>query len=636
MAVTDDLYIRILADGSQLGTGLNRAQGQLDVFGRSISGLGGMIAGAFSVAAIEQFISHAMSAADESARAMAKVSQAIKSTGGVAGQSLEGLKAAADDFKKSTLFDDDAVLNDVSAQLLTFTNIAGDNFPRAQQAALDLATVLGDGEGLRGISIQLGKALNDPVQGLTALKRSGISFSAEQVSVIKNLSETNHLAEAQAMILGELEHQYGGQAQAAANASNGLVQFGHDMDDVMKMIGGAINKSDMFKDALQDISGMAYAWSNSNVSFWDAIDVTIFGGSHALMTAQQALEKSIAEYAKIPITGLLQVAGPLDMGIAPKKKDTTYGELKAELKGYQDDLETATQREMSQINQKIERKKAEIKAWEESGKAVENYKGSIKGLQVELDLLNTKRDTATGDANIAAINQQITKKEEEIKILKNATEAWVNYGAGVTNSMAAMAGAKFTKLDLPKTHLETTTGKGSDAEQRQNEMDDAKKDLIDMKALNESINSSISGGLTSVITSMTEAAATGGNVGAAMLGTFGGILSQLGQMLVKEGMGILAAKIALRSLDPYKAIAAGVGLIAIGSMFSQGAKSLADGSGSGGGSGGGSYGSSGTGSNVYDIRQSQAALPSTITLKVEGRDLVASVNANTLYYARKA
>lgn len=163
----------------------------------------------------------ALQNADIQQRAEAKVQQAIRSTAGAAQLSFEQLASYASELQGKSLFGDEAILNNVTAQLLTFTNIAGDNFKRTQAVALDLATVL-DGD-LKAASIQLGKALNDPVKNLSALSRSGIQFSKEQTAVIKELAETNRLAEAQTLILAELERQYGGQAEAAAKVGLGAL-----------------------------------------------------------------------------------------------------------------------------------------------------------------------------------------------------------------------------------------------------------------------------------------------------------------------------------------------------------------------------------------------------------------------------
>lgn len=180
----------------------------------------------------------AITAFTQQAQAVEKVNQAIKSTAGAAGFSLSQLRKEASELQKRTLFGDEDVLNNATAQLLTFTNIAGDNFLRTQRVALDLSTVL-DGD-LKSASIQLGKALNDPVANLSALSRSGIQFSAAQKAVIKDLAESNRLAEAQAVILDELERQYGGQAEAAARVGGGWQQLGNVLGDTMEELGGFI------------------------------------------------------------------------------------------------------------------------------------------------------------------------------------------------------------------------------------------------------------------------------------------------------------------------------------------------------------------------------------------------------------
>lgn len=139
------------------------------------------------------------------AKAIAQVEAGLKSTGNQAGYTSKQLQAMASDLQGKTLFGDEVILKDATAQLLTFTNISGEQFKRTQEAALDLATRL-DGD-LKGASIQLGKALNDPVANLSALSRSGIQFSEEQKAVIKSLAETGRLAEAQTLILDELNKQ---------------------------------------------------------------------------------------------------------------------------------------------------------------------------------------------------------------------------------------------------------------------------------------------------------------------------------------------------------------------------------------------------------------------------------------------
>ncbi|WP_313266514.1 hypothetical protein [Sphingobacterium sp.] len=128
------------------------------------------------------------------------------------------------------------------------------------------------------------------------------------------------------------------------------------------------------------------------------------------------------------------------------------------------------------------------------------------------------------------------------------------------------------------------------------------------------------------------ALATGGNVisamGKSLLGSIGGIMVQLGKMAIKTGLGLEAVKRALESLNPYVAIAAGVALVAIGSAFSSGAKNLGGSMGSGGYSGGYSANTS----SSYDYSQFRGALYNndrqTMTVKIQGPDLVGSIDIN--------
>ena len=233
-----DLLIKIGADSyefqqktKQVEKGLDALTKRLDKVGKEMSLK--VTAPLVALGAVS------LSLADTQAKAEAKVQQAIKSTGGAAKLNFDQLKRFASELQGKTIFGDEKILNDSTAQLLTFTNIAGENFKRTQAVALDLATVL-DGD-LKSASIQLGKALNDPVKNLTALSRAGIQFSKEQTATIKHLAETNRLAEAQGLILEELERQYGGQAEAAAKVGLGaLQQLKNSWGDFLEQIGATL------------------------------------------------------------------------------------------------------------------------------------------------------------------------------------------------------------------------------------------------------------------------------------------------------------------------------------------------------------------------------------------------------------
>jgi hypothetical protein len=122
--------------------------------------------------------------------------------------------------QRVTTYGDETVMT-AQAMLLTFTKIGKETFPDALEATLNVATAMGT--DLKSAALQVGKALNDPVQGITALTRAGIQFTDGQKDVIKELVETGRTAEAQRMILGELETQMGGAARAARNTLGGAI-----------------------------------------------------------------------------------------------------------------------------------------------------------------------------------------------------------------------------------------------------------------------------------------------------------------------------------------------------------------------------------------------------------------------------
>ena len=234
MAKLGDLILRVGADTSQLNKNLGEARRSIAKNTREIQNLGrNLTVGVTAPLAIMGATS--VQAFREQNKAIAQVEAGLKSTAGQVGFTSQELQKMASDLQNKTLFGDEAILKDATAQLLTFTNISGQNFARTQQAALDLATRL-DGD-LKGASIQLGKALNDPVANLSALSRSGIQFSEDQKAVIKSLTETGNLAEAQTLILDELNKQYGGSAEAAAEADGGFTQLANSFGDLQEEIG---------------------------------------------------------------------------------------------------------------------------------------------------------------------------------------------------------------------------------------------------------------------------------------------------------------------------------------------------------------------------------------------------------------
>lgn len=202
--------------------GKDNFSGVLGNFGNIMTGIKStidLVSGAFNAAvnAVSPFIDAAM----ESENSVANLEATLKSTGGAVGLTSQQLQDMATGFQQVTKFSDDTIING-EAMLLTFTNIGGDVFPAATEAMLNLAEKFGS---VDSASVQLGKALNDPVAGITALTRVGVSFTEAQKDTIKAMVDVGDVAGAQGVILAELEKEFGGLAVAMGDTFAGKVEI---------------------------------------------------------------------------------------------------------------------------------------------------------------------------------------------------------------------------------------------------------------------------------------------------------------------------------------------------------------------------------------------------------------------------
>ncbi len=166
-----------------------------------------------------------------------RLAAVLEATGNAAGFSIEQLKDFASQLQQVTVFGDEATLSNL-ALLATFKNIKGDNFKRTAQAALDMATVMRS--DVSTSMLQLGKAINDPILGMTALSRAGVQFTQDQKDLVKSLVESGDVLKAQDIILKEVEGQMGGASQAAAKSFKGQVlQLKNTLGDTGELIGAA-------------------------------------------------------------------------------------------------------------------------------------------------------------------------------------------------------------------------------------------------------------------------------------------------------------------------------------------------------------------------------------------------------------
>ena len=193
------------------------------------------------VGGVTDFFSSAVRGSMDYQNVLKQTEAVIESTGGAAGFSVEQMEEMAYSMSAAagaSLFPDDAILGAQNI-LATFTKIQGTEFSGATQSALDMAQALG--MDASQAAMMMGKALNDPVKGMSALSRSGVSFTEEQKALVEEMVAVGDVAGAQQLILKEMEVQFGGSAlKATESLEGGMILLSEGIDDAKGAIGDAL------------------------------------------------------------------------------------------------------------------------------------------------------------------------------------------------------------------------------------------------------------------------------------------------------------------------------------------------------------------------------------------------------------
>lgn len=184
----------------------------------------------------------AVAEAEEAARVGRQTDAVIRSTGGAANVTRGHLENLAGALSKVAAVDDE-VIQSAGNVLLTFKSVrnetgeGADIFDRATTAALDMSAALGT--DLQSSVMALGKALSNPVQGLTALRRAGVDFTQQQRDQVAAMVAVGDTLGAQQLIMAEVESQFAGSAEANATATDRMsVAWGNFLEKLGTPVSG--------------------------------------------------------------------------------------------------------------------------------------------------------------------------------------------------------------------------------------------------------------------------------------------------------------------------------------------------------------------------------------------------------------
>lgn len=200
-----------------------------------VGGVFNKLSSVIAVAGVGMFAGQALHEYEEAAAANAQMRASYLSTNAAVGASYEHLQGLSDKLASTSIYDDDDIAKAQSV-LLTFTNIKGAVYDQALPAITDVASKMG---GVESATIQIGKALNSPTEGITALTRVGVSFTQQQKDIIKHYEDIGQTAKAQQIMISELNKEFGGSAKAALDA-NPSIRINKQIKEIQETVGGVI------------------------------------------------------------------------------------------------------------------------------------------------------------------------------------------------------------------------------------------------------------------------------------------------------------------------------------------------------------------------------------------------------------
>ncbi len=212
MARSRRLEVVIAGDSRQLEGTFNKVRGEVtkteSAFGKlkKFAGpalLGGAVAG---VAIFKDALS-GLRAEAEATRSVEAVLQSMGRTE----INTESITKFASELQANSDFVEEEIIQ-AAGVMASFGNVADKDLNRANQAAAELAARFE--MDLGSATTMLGKALNDPIAGLTSLGRAGVQFTDQQKDQIRAMVEAGDIAGAQGIVYDELAKQTTGAAAA--------------------------------------------------------------------------------------------------------------------------------------------------------------------------------------------------------------------------------------------------------------------------------------------------------------------------------------------------------------------------------------------------------------------------------------
>ncbi len=392
---------------SKLAAGVRHASTNVAAFQGPLGGVSGrlgalstmlgntnplMVGLGLAVSGVTLFMSGAIKEYDQFNLRNKKTEALLKATGNASGFTGEQLDKMAKAVALNTLASVEGI-KDTQNVLLTFKGISKDSFSSAITLSQDMASVMGTDS--KSAALQLGKALESPTQGISSLKKAGVSFTQAQRDMISDMENAGNVVDAQTYILETLKNQIGGTGAAEGDGTvvGAIDSFGQHWQELKVNVADSSGAATAAAEFFNIIGNAAAGWND--ILFTD--DQTRLTELTAQRMELQQELKALQGGERATLLSMIVGADSDAMNVERKLKAVTN--------------------EMTAIQ---DRRKEQIIKEGEASAAADKYAADradeLVARKKERDAKELSQVHAKAAASVAALDMQFADEEEKIDL----------------------------------------------------------------------------------------------------------------------------------------------------------------------------------------------------------------------------
>ena len=438
--ITEELRVLVTAEVDKAVKNLNQLDQKTQKTTSDFETLGKAIGAAFLAKEIIDFGKESVRASEDARQKFSLLKTTIDTTGAAAWTSIDAMTQMSKEFSDATNYSVSEIQS-MQTVLLGFKNITDDTFREASESIMDMATVMG--MDLKSAVQTVGKALDDPINGIDSLKRQGFAFTDSQKSMLKAMVATGNQAGAQKLILDELSTTYGGAAKAAQTS---FAKMEHAMDELKESVGNILTPllADIAENAvellekfnsLDEGNQRVIVTTTGLVALAPAVVTAIGGVKKALMALQAA--NPVLLGISLSIAGIVAATEALSHGDDFKKLADNINKTKKSSDSLLDSYADGNNAK------KLDKETTEklIKLYPELSGKIDAYSTSVNDAKQAVEALINQKLL---DAESSGIKQYLKKLEEvadlELKVSKYKSH---------NNEMDALRAKEIETRDIP-------------------------------------------------------------------------------------------------------------------------------------------------------------------------------------------